>query len=168
MSELLDDDYSLPTGEVIGHVQSVLQRFVEKPEGYALDQIDLRSNDAFRACFDGLGTVLLSYNRRSQAHVSFTADAGFEVNVGYRLHAGIWVEPMPLNQSGGLDVRYRTDDNPDGLTYYPRIWRDGGISLEAPKRGTLHWHVVDQIGRVVSALPEPVIEPPRAQLKAVE
>jgi hypothetical protein len=170
MSELRADHYDVPTLEVLERIQSVLQLFVEKPEGYKFEPVESfrHVGDTFGISFHGLGTVLLNYNRRSQAHASFTTQDGFEVSAGYRLRAGISVDPIPWDQRGGLQMRHSPDGEAEGTTYYPRRWQDGGYTLETCKRESLPWQVIDHIGVAVNALPQPFSPQAMVPLRVVE
>jgi len=165
MSELHVGYIAQSTEEVLRRVQSTLLPFAERPENYnfACDDVDTQM-----LVYGGLGTVVLSYNRRSMAHVSFASESGFEVTAAYRLHTGIYVDALPLHAIGALSVRYPEEEDAHGSLYTPYYWPDGGYSLRGPGAHNLDIHTVWHIGSVVSALANPSSLPAGTHLSVVE
>lgn len=162
MSELHAGFDAQSTEETLYQVQASLLPFVERPDDYNLAPVDV---DHYVAICGGLGSVLLSYNRRNMAHVRFISEDDFEVTAAYRLHCGIYVSSLPLRNLGAVEVQYPSED---GATYRPKLWPDGGYSLTAPGSHDLDLSMVWRLGRAVSRLSAAFSQTERVQLGIVK
>lgn len=162
MSELPAGHPTHSTEDILHQIQADLLPFAARPERFPFASYD--ADQHLVAC-GNLGSIMLAYNRRNQSQVSFTADEGFAVSTTYRLHTGIYVSPLALDEIPALEVRYTGPDNP---SYWPRHWPDGGCSLRNSAGENLDVATVWHIGQVVGQLAAAFTQPDGTRLGLVE
>jgi hypothetical protein len=127
MSELQAGYYPRSTEDILRGAQHTLQQFAQKPEAHPWTS---RNADQLRLYYGGIGSVALTYGRQSVVEVCYASEAGVEVASTYKLRSGIWVEPMPLHEFGSVTVRLEEQGEDELTVYRPRLWPDGGFSLQ--------------------------------------
>jgi hypothetical protein len=116
----------------------------------------------------GIGEVMLRYNHRNMALVSFAAEDGFDLVAAYRLNGGMYISPLQLHERvGGIAALNVQSPHESGPIYQPKIWPDGGYSLRSSSGENLSPEAVGNIGISVGRLLEAFSEPTGPNLSLV-